>query len=565
MPYEKFAPQLSAKLIMNYLTNMVDPACDDLPYWLLLPNKKPAEAAHCRVDDAELVASWYEGIDAAGRILGTGEGDDVKAAFRRHLMKSWGEHGLRFHDDYPWTHTNHSSFHEMGYVLSGLDRITQFHPEDSEAEGHAASLIRGLRSLVIERKVRTFWSGDFVETEPIYEFPNDVYLRDGGFDLSRHTGRGEQAIRNWIMLWPLVKRYELTGDQTALDLARGAANYLLGVSRYFNYKMEFFGHVHSAGWISAGLVRLGRVTQEDRYIKAGRGIYEYIRSISSSFGWVPEYAQWHPPEEENCETCCIKDMIQCADELIRVGFTDCWSDMDRYARNQLVENQVRYSGYVVCDNSRPDADGITYHDIDKRMIGGFTGGSLPNSISLTRFRSIAGCCCGTAPVALETVWDNIITDDGHTVTVNIPADKETDFASLTSGYPNEGRVTVKLKRDRDVSFRDTLADGSTVRALVNGRPAECRGKDGLITVTGTKTGDEVAFTRELKTVTKKETVRGTEFTVTWRGNDVVDLSPEGEHVRLYQRDLSKPKYYPSPEDVEYNGAANYGPTQQSRK
>ena len=41
--------------------------------------------------------------------------------------------------------------------------------------------------------------------------------------------------------------------------------------------------------------------------------------------------------------------------------------------------------------------------------------------------------------------------------------------------------------------------------------------------------------------------------------------PRGEHVRLYQRDLSKPKYYPTPEDVAYTGAANYGPTQQTKK
>ena len=47
---------------------MVDPAYDNLPYWLLLPNKKPAEAAHCRVDDAELVGSWYEGLVSAMRI-----------------------------------------------------------------------------------------------------------------------------------------------------------------------------------------------------------------------------------------------------------------------------------------------------------------------------------------------------------------------------------------------------------------------------------------------------------------------------------------------------------------
>ena len=86
--YEKFDPIKSAELVHHYITNMCDPAYDNLPYWLLLPNKKPAEAAHCRVDDAELVGSWYEGLTNAMRMLGTTDGEDVKQSLRRHLMKS---------------------------------------------------------------------------------------------------------------------------------------------------------------------------------------------------------------------------------------------------------------------------------------------------------------------------------------------------------------------------------------------------------------------------------------------------------------------------------------------
>ena len=228
--YEQFNLKECAALVHHYITNMVDKSEDNLPYWLLLPNKKPAEAAHCRVDDAELVGSWYEGLVCAMNVLKTTDGNDVKQSLRRHLMKSWGEHGLRFCEKYPWTHTVHSSFHEMGYILPALNCITEEYPDDAEAEMRTSELIRGMRSLVIERKVCTFWSGDSNEDEPIYEFPNDVYLKDGGFDLTRHTGRGEPAIRNALMLPALVKRYELKNDEVALDLATGLANYVLGVS-----------------------------------------------------------------------------------------------------------------------------------------------------------------------------------------------------------------------------------------------------------------------------------------------------------------------------------------------
>ena len=560
--YEQFDPLESARLVRHYIMNMVDPACDNLPYWLLLPNKKPAEAAHCRVDDAELVGSWYEGLCCCMDMLADGEGEEVKQSLRRHLMKSWGEHGLRFCEKYPWTHTVHASFHEMGYILPAMNLITEEYPDDAEAERRTSELVRGMRSLVIERKVRTFWSGDSEEPEPVYEFPNDVYLKYGGFDLTRHTGRGEQPIRNAVMLLALARRYELKGDEVALDLARGLANHVLGVSRYFNYRMEFFGHVHSAVWFAAGIVKLGRLTGNERYILKGKGIFDYALSLSSSFGWLPEYAQWHPVSEEHCETCCIKDMIVGAHELILCGYPEYWDVMNRFARNQLVENQVRYTGYVQCDNSLPDADGITYRDIDKRMMGGFTGGSEPNSISLTRFRSIAGCCVGTAPVALKTVWDDAVTSENGILTVNIPFNKETELYRMESGIPNEGVIRLTVKRGGKVGFR--LYEWIFSPALyLNGSPVTGITENGVL-FAETAPGDtlELRFSAEEKEHT--ENVRGADFTVFTRACDVVKLTPPGEHIRLYQRDLSVPKVYPKPEDVTYQGAANYGPTQQSQ-
>jgi len=539
--YEKFNLKESARLVRHYITNMVDREYDNLPYWLLLPNKKPAEAAHCRVDDAELVGSWYEGLCCCMDILGDGEGEDVKQSLRRHLMKSWGEHGLRFCEKYPWTHTVHSSFHEMGYILPAMNLITEEYPDDELAEKRTAELIKGMRELVTERKVRTFWSGDSEETEPVYEFPNDVYLKYGGF---------------------VVRRYELKGDETALDLAKGLTNYVLGVSRYFNYKMEFFGHVHSAVWFAAGIVKLGRLTNEARYIEKGKGIFDYALSLSSSFGWLPEYAQWHPIEEEHCETCCIKDMIVCADELIKAGYNEYWSVMNSFARNQLMENQVKYTGYVVCDNSLPDSGGITYRNIDKRMIGGFTGGSEPNSISLTRFRSIAGCCVGTAPVALKTVWDNALTEQNGILTVNIPCDKETGSYVLRSEIPNEGKITLTVKNACKAGFR--LYDWVNAPSFyLNGEKTAAVTENG-VAFAEVKPGDVLEMRFEISSQSHKEKVRGVDFTVYTRACDVIKLSPEGDHIRLYQRDLSVPKFYPAPEDVQYLGAANYGPTQMKK-
>ena len=562
--YAHFDPRHMAELAHHYLTSMVDEKNGYLPYWLILPNQKPAEAAHCRVDDAELVGSWYEGLDSAMQVLDTRDGQEVLAGFEKFLRSSWGPMGLRYHAPFPWTHTMHSSFHEMGYIMPALNRILRKNPGDREMEERLSGLVHGMRSLVIERKVRTFWSGDSPEEKPIYEFPNDVYLLDGGFDLTRHTGRGEQPIRNGVVIPALMTRALERGDEEALDLARGLANQLLGPSRYFNYQYAFFGHVHSAVWVASGLADLTDATGDPGYLDAAKGIYDYVRSLSSSFGWVPEYAQWHPMTEEHCETCCIKDMLVMADKLVRRGYPEYWRDIVYFSRNQLAENQITSATYVVSDNSRADTQSTTWRDIGKRMIGGFTGGSMPNSISLSKFRSIAGCCAGTAPIAIQLVWDRAVTEEEDAVTVNIPLDRETASWHLRSDYPDRGGMRLTLKKGGRAAFRRYPFMGDQVECTVNGRPVPFREENGLILFPALAPGDTAAISHSLRTVRRKETAAGREYTVFWRGPDVVDITPHGEHLRLYQRDNRREKVLPRPEDVVYTGAANYGPTQQKR-
>lgn len=563
MRYQQYNLVEDAQRVLSYIDNMTDRAYGCLPFWLVVPHKKPAEAEHCKVDDAELVGSWFEAIDSLEGILGKSEVTrELYSGFRAQLMESWGEHGLRFHKKHPWTHTIHSSFHEMGYILPALNRLIKNNPDDKEAEMRAAGLVRGMRSLVIERKVRSFWSGDSIESEPLYEFPNDVYVKDKGFDLSHHTGRGEQSIRNAVSMHALVDRYVIAKDEVALELAIGLANHLLGPSRYFNYKMEFFGHVHSSVWIAAGLIYLGRVTGEDKYITAGKRIYDYVRSLSSDYGWVPEFAQWKPMNEEHCETCCLKDMILCARELIECGYSEYWNDINLIARNQLTENQVKYTGYVVSDDTLPDKDGKTYHHLAERIIGGYTGGSEPNSISINRFRSIAGCCVGTAPIALAILWENTVTKKDGIYAVNVHTEKSTEEYRLTHKMPDEGVITLEMKVAGKAGFRIYPWMGE-VTLTKNGTATKTETTEDGVLCTEVAAGDVLTLLFAIETVVRKEFFAGAEYTEYWRGGDMIDIEPRGGHIRLYQRDNEKEKYYPTPDDVTFTGTSDRGPTQMS--
>lgn len=487
----------------------------------------------------------------------------VEAGFQRHLLKSWGPAGLRYHEPYPWSNTRHASFHEMGYVLAALNRWLEEEPGRADVEARAAGLVRGMRQLIVHRKIRTFWSGDFPYDERVYEFPGDVYLWDGGFAPERVTGRGEEAIRNGVLIEPLVTRAARFNDPVALDLAEGLANHLLGLSRYFNYRGEFFGHVHSAVWVALGLARLGRLLGRDFYIEKSRAIYRYVKSLSSEFGWVPEYAQWHPPEEEHCETCCIRDMIECALELIDAG-DDEWEVVDRYTRNQFSEQQIKDGAFVAVDSAREDADGRTWRDMDRRIVGGWSGGGEPNSINLQRFRSIAGCCAGTAPQALWAVWSRVVERRPEGWFVNLPMNRDHADGVVRAGYPNEGFLEVKTRTAGDWFLRIHRWMGDSIRATVNGRDVPLSRREGCAFFPAAPAGATLRLEHPLRDEVRRETCRGLNLTVTWRGPDVVRLDPPGPPLRLYQRELGRPKEYPKPPTAPAGGGPRLAPTEQKR-
>ena len=562
--YEKFDIFDMARRAQNYLTHMVDERHDYLPYWFIAINEAPAWARHVRVDDAELVASWYEAIVCMRRMLGA---DDralaVEAGFQKHLLRSWGPKGLRYHEDYPWSNTNHSAFHEMAYILSALNRWLEEEPGNAEVEKRASELVRGMRELVVQRKIRTFWSGDYPIEEKVYEFPGDVYLRDGGFVPERVTGRGEESIRNGMMLEALVTRAVRHDDDVALDLAEGMANHLLGLSRYFNYKGEFFGHVHSAVWVARGLVLLSSALDNPFYLEKGREIFDYVKSLSSEFGWVPEYAQWHPPSEEHCETCCIRDMIDCALALIDAGF-DYWEMVDKFARNQLSEQQIKDGCFVAVDNSREDEEDKTWKDMDQRIVGGWSGGGEPNSVSLSRFRSVAGCCVGTAPQAVWSVWDRIIQCRDQGIYINLPMEKEDDVAAVRIGYPNEGFLEVRAKQAGDYFVRTYDWMGDRIESIVDGKTVPLAYADGCAVFRDIRAGVVIRLAHHLVEEVHHETCRGINLTVTWRGPDVVRLDPPGLPLKLYQREEGKAKEYPPAPSAGVGSAVSMAPTEQKK-
>jgi hypothetical protein len=160
------------------------------------------------------------------------------------------------------------------------------------------------------------------------------------------------------------------------------------------------------------------------------------------------------------------------------------------------------------------------------------------------------------------VWDRAVTQKEGRLCVNIPLDKQTDDYKLESAYPERGQMALMVKHDAKICFRMYPFMKGGINVCVDGKEAAFEMHDGLVCIGEVKAGQKVTLSHPIRSALKKERCAGREYKVLWRGCDVIDILPHGEHLRLFQRDLKSPKVLPKPEDVVYTGAANYGPTQQ---
>ena len=106
--------------------------------------------------------------------------------------------------------------------------------------------------------------------------------------------------------------------------------------------------------------------------------------------------------------------------------------------------------------------------------------------------------------------------------------------------------------------------GKAVHGFVDGKEVKLEEKNGLLVFPKLKPGQTAELRHAIRTVVKPEKTAGVVYKVAWRGPDVIDVLPHGEHLRLFQRDLEKRPYLPKPSDVTSVTASNFGPTQQKK-
>jgi hypothetical protein len=476
---------------------------------------------------AEAVTDWPDFVDLPSRYLEAaamvepilGRSVNTVPTLQKWVFSSIKSDGLAYRPDSPISYPISELF-DQGRLLYMLVSWTMAYLDDKEICNHLNNLCLGLSKLM------TF--------KDDYAYIKEIGVYFGG-----------------TLIRPLVQAGLVTKNSHWIDLAGKIARGVLDHSNIYDADGGFEGHVHGHMGTQAGILAYAIVTGNQPMIDRVKTIFNWARSISTSFGFVPELARRND-DLIACETCTIMDYLDVALLLARHVDERYWDVVEKTARNHLFESQIRDVSWLVETPVKPDENGVIRSRIRQRVLGSFAGWSSPHALLayeemlgshwprteemkpryLGKIRALQNCCAGGGIRALHQVWSNIATFKDGVLSVNMLIDKRTPEALITSYIPYEGRARVKLSRDCTLRFRVSpdikVADLSL---SINGQKIVPVLEGTFINVGKLKTGDILEIQLPLPERTEtvvigNEGYQQYRFEARWKGDTVIDMQPD---------------------------------------
>lgn len=233
------------------------------------------------------------------------------------------------------------------------------------------------------------------------------------------------------------------------------------------------GHAHLTMHVVWGVAWLGEVIAHPRYVEFARRVYESQRKRGYDTGWFSA-AYWDTGVQKLCETCATSDMMSTAACLARAGYSEYWDHVERYVRNYIRQAQffitpdfeTYYRGLYPGRDEDVDKAIKSLRDVE----GGFCGIVGPNDMTNwiwgPNANNVSGCCSPEGIRAVYTAWKNTVIEKPDRILVNMSLPVVTSAATVTTGLPQKGRVTVTPHKAKDVYVRPPVwAPRNEVRAF----------------------------------------------------------------------------------------------------
>jgi len=477
--------------------------------------------------------TWHEGV-----------GHDYKKQFHRDFGNPYGNSRLLLamiasyavDHDAIWEPRMEKLAHALGGIAISRDDYSYY--PDSQI-GEAFSFAKGLGWLRTE--------------EPMVE----------------HTGaEGSMLMYHCGSIRALARYYALTGDKQSLASATRLVRFVTQ-PRFWGVEWDkvegagtsaergqWQGHPHAHTAMLRALLEYAQVTNDASLKNFVRNGYEFDRA-HYGLARIGMFG----------EGCANGDMVALSIMLSDAGVGDYWDDTDMYTRNHLVESMFTDPERLrAVEALGPAADPkppqYSSDHVLERAIGVIGCPGLTCMIA-----SSAGCCTGNVTECIYYAWESIVRNQGGTGTVNLLLNRATPWLDVDSYLPYEGKVVIKNKTCERVSIRiPSWVDRSQLRSSVNERATSPVWLGNFILLENLKAKDTLAVQFPIKELTEHYTYRpssfgamsdiregGLPYTLTFRGNTLVDVSPREDRgfYPIYQRDPCKQTIAPMREVTRF--------------
>ena len=387
-------------------------------------------------------------------------------------------------------------------------------------------------------------------------YPASEYTEHGwpSFD-AVHTRLAVDPAAMWgRQVMPLIRYHEVTGNADAFELAENFVANIVHRSGVFHKDGSFNGaleyrngHFHTRMGTLDAVARFATFTGDSSLIAWVKKCYDWALTQCTAFGWTPGDMQDQAYEHE---TCSVVDAISVGVTLAKAGYHEYWETVERFLRNQLTEAQLLDTSWIEeCqDKSRDTPRRRTYYKVAQRLRGAFAGYSAPNDYVYDgkwgrgHVMDVQGCCVASGTRGLHVGWSHIVTESRGRVSVNLLLSRGTRWLDVHSHMPHEGRVDLDVNTDIPQllmrmpewapfgGVEVTRTRGSE-RVETTGRRLSWTGR--FVKLGAAAAGERISVRFPLRERRTVERAVDREFTVDWRGDDVVGISPAGSICPLY--------------------------------
>ena len=345
---------------------------------------------------------------------------------------------------------------------------------------------------------------------------------------------GASAPEKWLgyryaLLTGLARGVELVGDAATRDLALGLARWYM---RHGDVPADghYAANTHSGGILPAavGIARLGVHTGDAEMVAWAQRVYKWTRANTPAFGFLPDGLGLDGFFAGTCETCGLADLVHLALVLTQAGVADYWDDIERTARNQLLENQYRDEATLR----------HLYPGIDEAVLamihGGFECAALPNR--LLAYSGIEACCIGGGLRALYHAWRGGISETDDTSQVHLGFSRATPHIEVTGHEPWQGRIVVRLRTPRHLALRvPNHASPESITLTLDDQPVKPTWSGRYAQFDRLTAGQVVTLSYPMQEWQERCTVAAQDYTGLWRGATLVEIQPPGEGYPIYRR------------------------------